>query len=48
MIQSLSVYWGDEMAMIRVMLPPGVREGPELVLGMMNGWLRSGARAVFT
>lgn len=32
--------------MIRIMLPPGVTEGPELVLGMM--WLRSGARAVFT
>ena len=48
MIQSLSVYWRDEMAMIRVMLPPGVREEPGLVLGIMNGWLRSGARAVFT
>ena len=34
--------------MIRIMLPPGVREGPELVLGMMNRWLRSDARAVFT
>jgi hypothetical protein len=32
--------------MIRIMLLPGVREGPELVLGMMNRWLRSDARAV--